>query len=302
MIDLCLQRDPADRPSAEALMKHQFFKSAKKKAYIASVIQSIPPVHSVSKPDAQARAAAAASEEQTTTTTSWNFSESPSINSPEEEEDSADDKFASIALQKKSRFIVEGGGGSAASSAVGLASAPPSSAATPAVPADGATIKTVCSVESDVSVSEIKKGRFSVFESKAIPDEKPILTLDEANCVAPDIFIQKTSAKVGRFEIESNSGDSRNCSSAVGSKYTLVPNPTTASSKGYSTPGSHGSSETCVVLQKDLELLLESNNNMRQALDEIAKQEEEKLKNPLKLLKTLEESLKRNLAIKDTQP
>lgn len=38
MIDLCLNKDPSKRPSAEKLLQHQFFKQAKKKSYLASTI------------------------------------------------------------------------------------------------------------------------------------------------------------------------------------------------------------------------------------------------------------------------
>lgn len=47
MIDCCLQRDPAKRPTAKALLKHPFFKAmAKKPQYLATgVFAHVPPVH-----------------------------------------------------------------------------------------------------------------------------------------------------------------------------------------------------------------------------------------------------------------
>jgi serine/threonine protein kinase len=47
MIDCCLQRDPAKRPTAKALLKHPFFKSmAKKPQYLAvQVFSHVPPVN-----------------------------------------------------------------------------------------------------------------------------------------------------------------------------------------------------------------------------------------------------------------
>lgn len=47
MIDCCLQRDPAKRPTAKALLKHPFFKSmAKKPQYLAiNVFAHVPPVN-----------------------------------------------------------------------------------------------------------------------------------------------------------------------------------------------------------------------------------------------------------------
>ncbi|KAI8344698.1 kinase-like domain-containing protein [Chlamydoabsidia padenii] len=45
MIDLCLQKNPSNRPSAEKLLQHPFFKQAKKKEYLCkSVLSHINPV------------------------------------------------------------------------------------------------------------------------------------------------------------------------------------------------------------------------------------------------------------------
>lgn len=38
MIDLCLQKDPAKRPTAEKLLAHSFFKGAKKPNYLVSTL------------------------------------------------------------------------------------------------------------------------------------------------------------------------------------------------------------------------------------------------------------------------
>lgn len=38
MIDACLQKDPAKRPSAEKLLTHPFFKASKKPAYLVSTL------------------------------------------------------------------------------------------------------------------------------------------------------------------------------------------------------------------------------------------------------------------------
>ena len=35
MIEQCLQKNPADRPTAKQLLKHDFFKKAKDRSYIA---------------------------------------------------------------------------------------------------------------------------------------------------------------------------------------------------------------------------------------------------------------------------
>ncbi|KAG0257403.1 hypothetical protein BG011_003962 [Mortierella polycephala] len=45
MIDSCLQKDPAKRPSAEKLLNHAFFKQAKKKSYLVSgLLHDLPPL------------------------------------------------------------------------------------------------------------------------------------------------------------------------------------------------------------------------------------------------------------------
>ncbi|GJJ73601.1 serine/threonine-protein kinase OSR1/STK39 [Entomortierella parvispora] len=45
MIDSCLQKDPARRPSAEKLLNHSFFKQAKKRSYLVStLLHNLPPL------------------------------------------------------------------------------------------------------------------------------------------------------------------------------------------------------------------------------------------------------------------
>ncbi|KAF9394015.1 hypothetical protein CPC16_000423 [Podila verticillata] len=45
MIDICLQKDPLRRPTAEKLLSHSFFKQAKKKSYLVSgLLHSLPPL------------------------------------------------------------------------------------------------------------------------------------------------------------------------------------------------------------------------------------------------------------------
>ncbi|CDH59981.1 kinase family protein [Lichtheimia corymbifera JMRC:FSU:9682] len=45
MIDMCLQKDPSKRPSAEKLLHHPFFKEAKKKEYLVrTVLSRVPPL------------------------------------------------------------------------------------------------------------------------------------------------------------------------------------------------------------------------------------------------------------------
>lgn len=45
MIDACLQKDPAKRPSAEKLLQHPFFKVAKKPVYLTtSLLNGLTPI------------------------------------------------------------------------------------------------------------------------------------------------------------------------------------------------------------------------------------------------------------------
>ena len=45
MIDSCLQKDPAKRPTAEKLLSHAFFKNAKKPQYLVSaLLDGLPPI------------------------------------------------------------------------------------------------------------------------------------------------------------------------------------------------------------------------------------------------------------------
>ncbi|KAG0363162.1 hypothetical protein BG005_002677 [Podila minutissima] len=45
MIDMCLQKDPSRRPTAEKLLSHSFFKQAKKRSYLVSgLLHSVPPL------------------------------------------------------------------------------------------------------------------------------------------------------------------------------------------------------------------------------------------------------------------
>ncbi|KAK9707713.1 hypothetical protein K7432_010032 [Basidiobolus ranarum] len=45
MIDLCLQKDPKKRPTAEKLLQHSFFKQAKKKNYLlTAILNNLPPL------------------------------------------------------------------------------------------------------------------------------------------------------------------------------------------------------------------------------------------------------------------
>ena len=52
MIEQCLQKDPEKRPTAEELLKHSFFKQAKKKDYlIKNILQNLPPLRATGTQD-----------------------------------------------------------------------------------------------------------------------------------------------------------------------------------------------------------------------------------------------------------
>jgi serine/threonine protein kinase len=45
MIDMCLQKDPTKRPSAERLLQHKFFANAKKPSYLCThLLKDLPPL------------------------------------------------------------------------------------------------------------------------------------------------------------------------------------------------------------------------------------------------------------------
>ncbi|CEQ43110.1 SPOSA6832_05008 [Sporobolomyces salmonicolor] len=68
MIDSCLQKDPKKRPTAEKLLQHPFFRSAKKKSYLVSaILEDLPPLQ-----DRQQRRRKA-SAGRTDTIGSWDF-------------------------------------------------------------------------------------------------------------------------------------------------------------------------------------------------------------------------------------
>ncbi len=92
-----------------------------------------------------------------------------------------------------------------------------------------------------------------------------------------DTLIQRQSSKIGRFIL--NPEEDQAGTSSVGYKVQLK----------YLEPNEL---DYAVVSKKDLEALVESNNQLKFQLDELQKDNEEKTKNPLLLLKDLEESLK----------
>lgn len=68
MIDLCLNKDPAKRPTAEKLLQHSFFKQAKKKDYLVkALLTGIPPL------DQRSHRKVPQKHHSITKTTDWDF-------------------------------------------------------------------------------------------------------------------------------------------------------------------------------------------------------------------------------------
>ncbi|POY73322.1 hypothetical protein BMF94_3657 [Rhodotorula taiwanensis] len=90
MIDSCLQKDPSPRPTAEKLLEHPFFRTAKKKSFlVTSLLADLPPLQ-----DRQHRRRKMSSQEADSIG-SWNFN--PTLNSPLRTL-SGEDPFASFSV------------------------------------------------------------------------------------------------------------------------------------------------------------------------------------------------------------
>ncbi|KAJ3274976.1 hypothetical protein HK104_003987 [Borealophlyctis nickersoniae] len=189
MIDMCLVKDPAKRPTAEKLLQHKFFKdSVKKRQYLVnSILHNLPPItqrqhhkrHQGSK------------EEQHAKGVSWDFGSAGedsdgkaghrlSVDSTERESVSSRDSttgrgvsFAPVGgdqppslapAQRKSRFIVDSPSMSSPSGSsnnlVNEGPAPPTSQGPERVTTPSASTPT--SSTSSVAPGEVRKGRFSV--------------------------------------------------------------------------------------------------------------------------------------------
>ncbi|GAA5841845.1 hypothetical protein JCM9279_003128 [Rhodotorula babjevae] len=69
MIDACLQKDPAKRPTADKLLQHPFFRGAKKKSFlVSSLLEDLPPLQ-----DRQHRRRKASLSGIDTVSSLWNF-------------------------------------------------------------------------------------------------------------------------------------------------------------------------------------------------------------------------------------
>lgn len=329
LIDLCLQRDPAKRPSAEALLRHPFFKQSKKKTFVADFLEKLSPSKNGEKLQPESSEVGAQQEANKTkesgvqtTSTSWNFSdmeenpvhdEGPSDGNADEngeiedhltqrlhnyvqrkksnanKEIATDDTgkhrnsrlhkptsprsvpdvgTASASGLRKSRFIVDDENDGKLSVAGTKSSLGISKSTSLSSPSSSS------STDSEGGVgSEVRKGRFFVSESGQTTRESA------ASPLMPviDTLIQRQSSKIGRFTL--NPEEDQAGTSSVGYKVQLK----------YLEPNEL---DYAVVSKKDLEALVESNNQLKFQLDELQKDSEEKTKNPLLLLKDLEESLK----------
>ena len=347
MIDLCLQRDPSKRPSAEALARHPFFKQSKKKSFIADCLEKLSVVTNEQGFSGSSPVRIEKVAENSLTNTSWNFSDkesfgnfkdsnaegaesgagisesddnsslrlhnktgahkrhiakgtkrpsSPTVRNSQlsnslikNDANSNDTSQQSTRPSRKSRFIVEG------SMDADLTNPEPqeiylNSTRNSVSLSTGSSPTSSHSTDSDCPGSgpgEIRKGRFFVSE----PDNSTSNSATKENFPqngfgSIDTLIQKQSSKVGRFILNTseesigNSLVAANLNSGGGFKFLLnciKPNE---------------NNEYAVVSRKELESLVESNNQLKAQLDEILKEEEEKKRNPLLLLKQLESSLK----------
>ncbi|XP_029645625.1 serine/threonine-protein kinase OSR1 isoform X4 [Octopus sinensis] len=81
MINDCLRKDPEKRPTAKQLLKHEFFKKAKDKAYLAKLAESCNVKSQKKEGDASQPSTSEASDPARTTTTSASSSASPAVTS-----------------------------------------------------------------------------------------------------------------------------------------------------------------------------------------------------------------------------
>ena len=156
MIDLCLHRDPNKRPSADILLKHSFFKQAKKKSLLTStILMNLPPIQSRIKPESQSK------EESAYTSQSWDFSDSSNdfdaewIDESVKDDKSLANMSENEATVRKGRFVVESVDENTKGSCTPLSG----------MTQMGLDPQTSAAVANALNCAEIKKGRFCVIES-----------------------------------------------------------------------------------------------------------------------------------------
>lgn len=264
LVDACLQRDPAKRPSAESLLKHSFFKKAKKKNYIAGFLASLTPIQVRELAGSHLSNAAGKGSEDLakhsvllkdqSPADSWNFSEarmeaaSTSLDDFRRKTATSDDDPSDNDLNsrtqgavRKSRFILSDDDA-------------PSS-----LLSQDSTTKT--SHPDSSTASEIRLGRFSVFnnfsrENGSVGSQPIPITL-------PVGILQRQPSRMGKLSVDLTACTIQPPGSTmptpVFGKYLLeIEGKTSLLS----------SNEFLAVRHCDLEALIESNNSLLSTLED----------------------------------
>lgn len=231
MIELCLQKDASKRPSAEQLLKHPFFKLAKKKAYLSTTILSVlPPLEQRPRVMKLVKQCSNGNEYADVHLTDWDFSETSgseadlaqpeatavieTLSISDDEADASDTIVesnestvpTSAGDKKSSRFVVE------------PQSSNPDSTAPSPKDTDKDDGRRTCPTATDSSAengedSGIKKGRFSVLESASpnTSDESSSKRIDPSSAAAGSstgpVLIEGGDTEDGRrsrFQVESS--------------------------------------------------------------------------------------------------
>ncbi|KAL3898936.1 MAG: hypothetical protein SGCHY_002394 [Lobulomycetales sp.] len=282
MIDLCLQKDPTRRPTAEKLLQHPFFKQGKKPSYLVqSILQNLGPV--------QHRAhnkKSTPQKKESMTGESWDFSTEDASESlplknvrfdtglpPTAEPESFDQP---VAAPKKSRFVLDVDENTPqAVTSVLVQGAPASVSSIDSQPASfsPSTQQQTASVASGTA-TDVRRGRFTVSDSQ--PNMSSQESMSNISAVAtggavgtsiiqqaatPDSLKSATPDIRGRFEVTTNdnqdespaSPDSQSASQTVNSRFAQSP-----------------ASEPATILYTDrIDLLIKQNELQRQMILEM---------------------------------
>jgi serine/threonine protein kinase len=218
MIDMCLQKDPLRRPTADKLLQHPFFKLAKKNTYLTQLLSVLPPITNRS----HNRRAPMKKVEQEKKGVSWDFSSSepepePSLGLPATRMDSIKSESETSVTsdsgdlpRRKSRFTLEQGAENVSSPASSTLEGPPSvssNAATAAAQRKGRfTVNEFDRASSEVSsvdpsVPILDPSASNQFNSLGRPSRFTVSSeaLPNTSTANPD--------RRGRFEVMANQED-----------------------------------------------------------------------------------------------